>query len=348
MYVKDKESFVYVSKNSPHAIPLVQQMNHSNGISAYIDKSKLPSKFKTKIEKAGKISINPDQPLSYYQSTEFIGNSVIIIDTSKLTKNQALYVVSEIQRIRKGSTWNDKFPKEQVKIAKIQLPTKNGKIDFDFMESFIAEIEENRIAKLKTYLLNNNLYDYNLTDNEQQAFNDFVQENFKSGEFKISELFKIHNTLSFNTEKLVSGDEYDYITRTSQNQGILQQTGFVNTENINLAGNWSLGLLQMDFFYRHKPWYAGQFVRKITPKINVNRSEVLYLTVILNKLKQKLLTVLVRDVDKTFLNSKVKLPILDNNQINYAFINNLISAIEKLVIKDVVLYVDKKTDILAG
>ena len=73
MYVKDKESFVYVSKSDPNAIPLVQQMNHSNGISAYLDKNKLPSKFRNKIEKAGKISTNPDQPLSYYQENCFIG-----------------------------------------------------------------------------------------------------------------------------------------------------------------------------------------------------------------------------------------------------------------------------------
>lgn len=61
---------------------------------------------------------------------------------------------------------------------------------------------------------------------------------------------------------LTVGDGYDYVTRTSQNQGILQSTGFVNQENVNDAGVWSLGLLQMDFFYRNKPWYAGQFVRK--------------------------------------------------------------------------------------
>lgn len=35
---------------------------------------------------------------------------------------------------------------------------------------------------------------------------------------------------------LTDGNEYDYITRTSLNQGVLQTTGFVNDENINNAG----------------------------------------------------------------------------------------------------------------
>ena len=76
--------------------------------------------------------------------------------------------------------------------------------------------------------------------------------NIEWGEFRLGSLFDIDNTLSFNADKLVDGDEYDYVTRTSTNQGILKRTGFVNKENINEAGVWSLGLLQMDFFYRRK------------------------------------------------------------------------------------------------
>jgi len=46
-------------------------------------------------------------------------------------------------------------------------------------------------------------------------------ENVEWGEFKIEEFFDIENTLSFNKNKLTVGTEYNYITRTSQNQGIL-------------------------------------------------------------------------------------------------------------------------------
>ena len=102
----------------------------------------------------------------------------------------------------------------------------------------------------------------------------------------MGDLFSIHNTLSFNTDKLITGNEYDYVTRTSQNQGILKQTGFVNSENINPAGNWSLGLLQMDFFYREKSWYAGQFVRKIIPKIHIPENAIRFFTTVLNNQKQ--------------------------------------------------------------
>ncbi|MDY7594221.1 restriction endonuclease subunit S [Streptococcus suis] len=146
-------------------------------------------------------------------------------------------------------------------------------------------------------------------------------------EYPVSKLFKIKSTLSFNKDMLTVGDGYDYVTRTSQNQGILQSTGFVNQENVNDAGVWSLGLLQMDFFYRNKPWYAGQFVRKVIPLISMTRHYVLYFQTLLNKLKPKLLSGLVRDVDETFLSSHFILP-MKNGEIDFLYIENYIKTLE--------------------
>lgn len=147
------------------------------------------------------------------------------------------------------------------------------------------------------------------------------------GEYRLGSLFDIQNTLSFNKDSLTIGSEYDYVTRTSQNQGILQETGFVNQENINSAGIWSLGLLQMDFFYRQRPWYAGQFVRKVIPKIELTKSAILYFTTLLNKEKKNLLSGLVRDVDEAFLNAKIQLPV-ENGKINFSFMEKFIAQLE--------------------
>ena len=140
-------------------------------------------------------------------------------------------------------------------------------------------------------------------------------------------MFEIENTLSFNTDRLVSGNEYDYVTRTSLNQGILRTTGFINKENINPSGTWSLGLLQMDFFYRRKPWYAGQFVRKIIPKITISDSSILFFTTLLNKQKSRLLSVLVRDVDNVFRATKIILP-TKNGKIDFDFMDSFIAELE--------------------
>lgn len=143
----------------------------------------------------------------------------------------------------------------------------------------------------------------------------------------MGELFDISNTSSFNADKLVDGDDYDYVTRTSNNQGVLRTTGFINKDNINEAGVWSLGLLRMDFFYRKKRWYAGQFVRKIVPKIELTPKVVPFFTAVLNRQKPILLSVLVRHIDDTFRNLNIKLPVKDG-KIDFDFMESFIAELE--------------------
>ena len=155
----------------------------------------------------------------------------------------------------------------------------------------------------------------------------------KWGKYKLGNLFDIESTQSFNSDSLTEGNEYDYVTRTSNNQGILQKTGFINSENLNQSGVWSLGLLQMDFFYRSCEWYAGQFVRKIVPKgLTLTPRSTNFFTVILNKQKKVLLSVLVRNVDKTFKEIEIQLPTKDNH-IDYDFIESFMGILEKSPIK---------------
>ncbi len=141
-------------------------------------------------------------------------------------------------------------------------------------------------------------------------------------------MFDIENTYSFNSDVLVPGNEYDYVTRTSFNQGVLQTTGFVNSNNINPSGTWSLGLLQMDFFYRKNRWYAGQFVRKITPKIDIPEKAIPFFSTLLNKQKQILLSVLVRDVDETFKSIEIDLPVTATGKVDFDFMESFVAELE--------------------
>ena len=140
-------------------------------------------------------------------------------------------------------------------------------------------------------------------------------------------MFDIVNTLSFNKDRLTVGHEYDYVTRTSLNQGILQGTGFVNKTNLNEENVWSLGLLQMDFFYRKRKWYAGQFVRKIIPKFDTTANNIKFFSTMLNKLKPVLLQVLIRNVDDTFKNQLLNLP-TKNGKIDFEFMETFVAELE--------------------
>ncbi|MCQ3827812.1 restriction endonuclease subunit M, partial [Streptococcus agalactiae] len=74
------------------------------------------------------------------------------------------------------------------------LPTKAGQIDFDFMESFIAELEAERIAELEAeriaelsaYLKVSGLDNYELSDEELKALRDYDSMEWR--EYKLGEL----------------------------------------------------------------------------------------------------------------------------------------------------------------
>lgn len=150
-------------------------------------------------------------------------------------------------------------------------------------------------------------------------------------EYTVNEVFTISKVSSYNKENLTDGTEYDYITRTTTDRGICQQTGFISEDGKTPAGTFSLGLLQMVFYYRERPWYAGQFMRVIECLYPLDKFNAIYMEIILNNLSEKLLTGLVRDVDKTFLESKIKLP-TKNGKIDFEYMSNLIKSHEKALL----------------
>lgn len=122
------------------------------------------------------------------------------------------------------------------------------------------------------------------------------------------------------------------------NNGILQYTGFVNKENINAANTFSLGLLQMNFFYQKDQWYAGQFVRKVVPKFKINDRLANYFGTLLNKQRDLLLSVLVREVDDTFNSLEVELPFYDDDIIAFDYMEAYVKELELERVKQLESY----------
>lgn len=149
-----------------------------------------------------------------------------------------------------------------------------------------------------------------------------MQKPYAFANVKASKVFTIKNaTPSYDKgdlEGYEDGDEtYDYITRTSENRGICDITGFISESGKQPAGSFSLGLMQKIFFYRQREWYAGQFVKIIECINDVPEAAKIYLQTVLNGLTQKLSPYLVRDIERVFLDSDLLLPIKEDGTIDY-------------------------------
>lgn len=70
------------------------------------------------------------------------------------SKETMLFFAISMEKSLLGKfSYGKKLRSSQSLNFKIQLPIKNGEIDFDFMEGFIADMEFERITNLKAYLL---------------------------------------------------------------------------------------------------------------------------------------------------------------------------------------------------
>lgn len=87
----------------------------------------------------------------------------------------------------------------------------------------------------------------------------------------------------------------------------------------------------MKFFYQNKDFCSGQFTKTLIPKNNFNENLGLFYLVYLNNHTNILKANLVRDFDK--LTNEILIPYLKQEEINI-----FISAIKKLVIKDLVIW----------
>ncbi len=149
-----------------------------------------------------------------------------------------------------------------------------------------------------------------------------ISKSMKS--FPIDKIFRIEKTKSYNKGDInASNNTYDYITRSVENRCITDTTGFIDDAGLNSAGTFSLELMNMTFVYRERPWYAGQFIRRIVCKDEIDVYAGLYLEIALKTISKILSSKLIRDVDDVFYSLELELPEKDG-EIDYKFMSEYI------------------------
>lgn len=118
-----------------NGIPYVVRSKFNNGIKCYV---KRPSK----VNPSNVISFGAENSNFFYQETEWVsGRDIYYIDVSSLTKNQALFIASCLQRLSSKYNYSYGLFPELLKKEKIKLPINaSGMIDFTYMESYIKNV----------------------------------------------------------------------------------------------------------------------------------------------------------------------------------------------------------------
>ncbi len=255
-----------------------------------------------------------------------------------------LYIISSWQKCIPNLGYSRHW--SLAKNALFNLPiSKKGKIDFEFMESFIAELEAERMADLEAYLTITGLKNYTLTVEEENVLTDFENDEFK--EFNVIDVFDVKNTKNILSKDINENSGVTpYLCASAENNAVSSYISY-DGKYLDKGNCVFIGGKTFVVTYQEKDFYSNDshnLVLYLKNEEEKNRLSQLYLATCINKSLGHKYSWGDSISNRKIQTDKVSLPV-QNNQPNYEIMETFISAIQKLVIKDLVLYVDKKNEL---
>ncbi len=325
-------------------------MSSNNGQKGFIDED---VKY---LNEGNTISFGQDTATMFYQEEPYFTGDKIKILKSKnanFDKKNAQFYISTMTKSFSSFSWGaSSFSVKAIGNQTVSLPTKNNQIDFEFMENFIAKIEAEQIERLEAYLEENGLTDYTLTAEEKRVLEMFEKGEVEWGEFRMGDLYERIKTqkLQFKADELPKEPKGDYtlpcLTSSFRNQGLnyfAPRDGATILKNvISIPSNSDV--YRAYFQSREFTVLSDAYVIRWTYQDeHITSKQYLFTVPCINKVtdlsiysyKNKLGGWNV--VKDKYINLPIK-----NNQPDYETMETLISAIQKQVIKNVVLYVEDK------
>ena len=205
--------------------PVVVNSSYNNGIGGY---SELEPTEDSGILTFSDTTSGPNT--LFYQSQSFIGYPHVqgmYPKNFKFNNLTALFMVATLRATLSQRKWDysNKLNRAIVIEMHIKLPVKpdtdennytEDDIDWDYMESYIHDLEQSYIHDLDAYLQETGLNDYTLTDAEQKLIES--EPVFK--EFKIGDLFDGASGDTDIKKEHLNGEGYPVITAGVDNLGV--------------------------------------------------------------------------------------------------------------------------------
>ena len=281
--------------------------------------------------------------VTYHEGKFLLANNILVMEMAGLSRNQKIFIGTLINKLNYGG-YSGYPRKETLKNDVIELPKRNNQIDFEFMDTFIAELEAERIAELEAYLKVSGLDNYELSDEELKALRDYDSMEWR--EYKLGELFEVKTykkRFDANKVTLVSKGGSPYVVRKSTENGI---KGFISEDDsyLNEGNTISFGQDTATSFYQEQPYFTGDKIKILKPKFNgFNKDNAQFFVSAITRSFSKFSWGSSSYSVDIISNQKLALPVL-NNEIAIKYIEVISKAISKLTIKDVVQYTDRRIE----
>lgn len=328
--------------------PFYGQATINNGIISYNQLTK-----KVLNNPVGKPTIlihSNNQNIVYLETPFYLKDghgATSVLQCDKLNRINQMFIIASIHKVIKSKySYNNKATKIELKNTTISLPIKpDGTIDFEFMESFIIKIESERYSVLYKYLNANNLNNHTLTKEEQNILEGFEKESFEWNDFKLGDLFKVNPTKYYrlkNDEIISKNSKIPLISNSSTNNGVMGFSNHIanNKGNSITCSDTTMGAETM--FYQKKDFIGYSHIQHLTANFEEFDWSIAIAIITSSKISTSKKYNYGNKFNRVAINkTSIQLP-ANNNKPDYNKIRILSTAIQKLVVKDLVLYVEKK------
>lgn len=201
--------------------PYVTRSAFNNGISGYFtDESEVY------MNSGNCITIGAEGGIAFYQPDDFIaGIKVYTLRHERMNSEIGMYLCGALNIHSQIYSYTNARILDKIKNELIQLPVKPGTdessyteddIDWDYMESYIHDLEQSYIHDLDAYLQETGLNDYTLTDDEQAL----LEHEPMFREFKVCDLFDGSSGDTDIKKEHLNGEGYPVITAGVDNLGV--------------------------------------------------------------------------------------------------------------------------------
>ncbi|GFO77762.1 hypothetical protein BPLS_P6396 [Bathymodiolus platifrons methanotrophic gill symbiont] len=324
--------------NTENGVPYIVQSMSNNMFSRNVNKQWLIEHNEFPVS-GNRIVLGVTLPAVSYQPVEFGASQVITAKSEWLNNKNGVFISSSISKLMYQFSYQKKPGMKIYKNMSVLLPAKNGGADFEFMENFIAELEAERIAELEAYLSAAGLKDTTLTIQEQQALEDFENGGWSWGEFSYQSIFNnISQGRRLKKDDQITGD-MPFVMAGTTNTGVVNYISNPvasfpkNSITIDIFGNT---------FYRNYSFGAGDDTGVYwSNQKNYSKETMLFFTTSIEKSLFGKFSYGKKLRSSQSFDFKMNLPEQEKQPCMYSM-EKLISAVKKLVIKDVVHYSDKK------
>lgn len=234
----------------------------------------------------------------------------------------------------------------------MMLPVKNDRIDFEFISSFIKELEAERIKELEAYLKVTGFDNYELTKEEQDSLAVIEAKNVLWREFKMEELFEKIPTikLPYKAKELPEEATNNFVlpclTSSFKNQGLNyyapKDGATILKDVISIPSNSDVyrAYFQSNEFTVLSDAYAIRWKDK---SMHISQNQYLFMVMCINKFTDLPIYSYKNKLGgwNVVKNKYVLLPV-KKDKIDFDFMEAFINAIKKLTLKNVADYADKR------